>query len=156
MNESEVTVRQATPADAEELAALRWEWGHDAPPEAGDPEWKRYSEHLARWMIEHEQTHFAFVAEEGVQTVGMAWLAFMPRVPAPDRFTRVGADLQSVYVKPPWRGQGIGIRLVNAVVEAGSVRARHMTVRTGRSATSFYPQLGFAVNATSLERSLGQ
>jgi GNAT superfamily N-acetyltransferase len=156
MSEAQVSVRQATPADAEALAALRWQWGHDAPPEAGDPGWERYKEHLVGWMTEHEKTHIAFVAEHGGEAIGMAWLALLPRVPAPDSFTRVGADLQSVYVKPEWRGRGIGIRLVNTVVEEGSGQAKHMTVRTGRSATSFYPQFGFAVEPSSLERALGQ
>jgi GNAT superfamily N-acetyltransferase len=156
MDESQVTVRQATSADAETLAALRWEWGHDVPPEESDPQWRGYRDQLATWMTHHEHSHIPFVAEEGGQAIGMAWLAFLPRVPAPDSFTRVGADLQSVYVKPPWRGRGIGIRLVNAVIEAGSSRAKHITVRTGPSATSFYPQLGFAIKPSSLERALGR
>jgi GNAT superfamily N-acetyltransferase len=105
-------------------------------------------------MSSHEETHIPFIAEEEGRTIGMAWLALLSRVPAADRFTRVGADLQSVYVRPAWRGQGIGIRLVEAVIQRGSGAARHMTVRTGRSATSFYPQLGFAVSDTSLERRL--
>jgi hypothetical protein len=65
MNESEVTVRQAAPADAEALAALRWEWGHDALPAAGDPQWAGYRKQLAGWMTEHGKTHIAFLAEHG-------------------------------------------------------------------------------------------
>jgi GNAT superfamily N-acetyltransferase len=154
VSETQVTIRQGTPADAQALAALRWEWAREVPPAAGDPEWKPFHEHFAQWMTAHEETHIAFIAEDGERPIGMAWLALLTRVPDPGSFTRVGADVQSVYVNPAWRGRGIGIRLVKAVVERATGSAKHVTVRTGRSATSFYPQFGFEVNPTSLERAL--
>lgn len=154
MSESQVTVRQGTPADAQALAALRWEWARDVPPAADDPEWRAYRDHMVQWMTRHEKTHIAFIAEDGERAIGMAWLALLARVPDPGSFTRVGGDVQSVYVNPAWRGQGIGIRLVKAVIERGSAEAKHLTVRTGPSATPFYPQFGFAANMSSLERVL--
>lgn len=152
MTEPRVTIRQATAAQGRELAGLRWEWAHGSAPAAGEPRWEQFASASTQWMRDHQETHIPFLAEHDGRAIGMAWLAWLPRVPDPTSFHRVGGDLQSVYVTPDHRGVGIGIRLVQAVIEHAASDAGHLTVRTGPSATSFYPQLGFAVNPTSLER----
>ena len=57
------------------------------------------------------------VAELDGAIVGMAWLAFAPRVPSPRALDRRNGDVQSVYVWPDARGRGVGGRLVDAIVE---------------------------------------
>lgn len=78
------------------------------------------------------------------EIVGMAWVALVPRVPRPGAISRLSADIQSVFVMPEWRGQGIGTALVEAASEhathLGSVR---VTVHSGRKAVPLYERMGF-------------
>lgn len=65
----------------------------------------------------------------------MAWVALVPRVPRPGATSRLSADIQTVFVMPERRGQGIG----SALVEAASEHAMHLgslrvTVHSGRKA----------------------
>jgi GNAT superfamily N-acetyltransferase len=103
-------------------------------------------------MRAHAATHLPFLAEVGEQVVGMAWLALLPRVPDAALPHRAGGDLQSVFVVPHLRGQGVGRKLVGAVArEAARLGLLHLTVRTGPNPPGFYVRLGFVVNGETLE-----
>lgn len=145
-----VVIREAGLSDAQALAMLRWEWDTSESPVAASRE--EFVADFEAWLADHARTHFPFLAESGDRAVGMAWLVLQARVPTPDNFHRIGADLQSVYVTPDMRGQGLGVGLVQAVIAAArSHPVRHLTVRTGHRATPFYPRFGFAINEHSLE-----
>lgn len=76
--------------------------------------------------------------------VAMGFLALVPRVADPRAFDRRTGDIQSMYVLPPYRGQGVGARLVEALVhhgrEAGCTR---ITVHSDVQAISLYSRTGF-------------
>jgi len=118
---SEPTVRVATPEDARGLAALRWTWRVDEHGEHGLTEGE-FSASFADWFRSHRDSHVAFIAEAGDSQVGMAWLALIDRVPGPGVWLRLAGHLQSVYVLPARRAEGIGSALVTAVLKEASDR----------------------------------
>jgi GNAT superfamily N-acetyltransferase len=140
----DVIARRATPVDAPELAAMRWQWTVErhGEPSSGRAEFLRS---MTTWVVDHLSTHVPFVAEVGDRVTGMAWLALSVRVPSatlPDRRT---GDLQAVYVAPEARNSGVGAVLLDAVLaEARRLRLEHVTVHSSGRAVPFYLRHGFA------------
>jgi GNAT superfamily N-acetyltransferase len=138
-----VIVRQAGAADIAELSRLRWEWraSDGRPLEMSQSD---FSAAFARWATDHATTHLAFVAEHVDETVGMAWLALVERVPGPDRWVRESGSVQSVYVTPAHRGCGIGTKLVEAVMsEARDRGLSYLIVHPSELSFPLYRRLGF-------------
>lgn len=117
---TEATVRSSTPTDFEMIAALRWSWIVDENGTPGVVERDVFVQEFVAWAHTNSATHHPFVAEVEGQVVGMAWLALYPRVPSPRALTRITGDVQSVYVVPELRDQGIGSRLIAATVDAAT------------------------------------
>ena len=137
-----VDVGLAGPQDAGELARLLWL--HASPAER-EQSTGSFEVDLVGWWAEHAGSHIPFVARtSGSDVVGMAWLAVVPRAPRPNRMTRLSADIQSVFVLPAERGQGIGAALVRAVTDhALRLGAEHVTVHSSEGAVPLYERLGF-------------
>lgn len=145
-----VDISLAGPADVDDLARLLWL--HAAPDEPEQQAVESFAVDLAARQSDHRATHFAFVARVGTQVVGMAWVALLPRVPRPGIQLRNSGDIQSVFVIPEKRSQGIGARLVQAATEhALSLGARRVTVHSGRKAVPVYERLGFASSRQLLQ-----
>jgi GNAT superfamily N-acetyltransferase len=135
--------RKATPVDAPELAAMRWQWTLER--HGGEPSGRaEFLRSMTVWVVDHLSTHVPFVAEVDGRVSGMAWLALSVRVPSaslPDRRT---GDLQAVYVVPGARGNGVGAALLDAVLaEARILRLEHVTVHSSSRAVPFYLRCGF-------------
>jgi GNAT superfamily N-acetyltransferase len=129
---TQVSVRAATIDDAAALAELRV---------AGDTV---YARRFATWMAAHASTHLPFVAVEGTDVIGVAWLALAERVPSPDRPLRRCGDVQSVHVRPDRRDRGVGAALVAAVLaEARKLGLEHVTVHSSPRAVRLYERAGF-------------
>jgi len=110
---------------------------------------------FTEWAKAHVDTHTLFVAIAGGETVGMIWVALAPRLPSPGSLHRVNADIQSFYVVPESRGQGIGTALVRAALAwAREVGAERAEVHSGTRAVSMYERAGFAVSPLLLEHDL--
>ncbi|WP_442935038.1 GNAT family N-acetyltransferase [Micromonospora sp. CPCC 205558] len=109
---------------------------------------------LAQWWAGNQHSHVAFVARLlGSEIVGMAWVALLPRVPRPGATTRLSADIQSVFVMPEHRGQGIGSALVEAASEyATRLGSLRVTAHSGRKAVPVYERLGFESSRQLLQR----
>jgi GNAT superfamily N-acetyltransferase len=138
-----VDIGIAGEGDLPQLARLLWL--HAAPAEQERQSVDAFAVDLAGWCADHAGTHIAFVARttEG-ELIGMAWLAFLPRVPRPGQLDRRCADVQSVFVQPEHRGRGIGSDLVRAAVgQARAQGAARITVHSGRRAVPVYERLGF-------------
>ena len=150
-----VTIRRAGHDDIAAAATLRWRWvveGKGGTPLGTEAE---FVAETVGWAERNAETHTCFVAEADGEIVGMAWLAFAPRVPSPRAFDRRNGDVQSVYVSPDARGRGIGGRLVDALVEeARAAGAERITVHSSPEALAVYGRSGFAVDPLLLDRVL--
>ena len=145
-------ISQATADDVAGLAGLLWLDTHDEEPAQRSAD--AFAAQLAQWWAARQDSHLAFVARlVRPEIVGMAWVALVPRVPRPGATSRLSADIQSVFVMPRQRGQGIGSALVAAASEhaarLGSVR---VTVHSGRTAVPVYERLGFKSSRQLLQR----
>ncbi|WP_353509668.1 GNAT family N-acetyltransferase [Intrasporangium sp.] len=109
---------------------------------------------LAAWWAGRGSSHRCFTARTSEGSfVGMAWLAVFPRVPRPGNTQRLAADIQTVFVRPEWRGQGIGSALVQAAVDhAEGIGVVHTTVHSGRRVVPVYERLGFESSPQLLQR----
>ena len=149
-------IRFATADDAAALGALRHEW---APPEWPPPTAEsrdEFAAYLAAWMRERGDRLVCVVAEDDGVLVGMAWLVIFQRVPNPGQRRRLNGDVQSVYVEPDFRGQGLGYRLMRAICDAADERGLvKVSVYSSDRALTLYQRLGFRDSGVLLERDLG-
>ena len=145
-------ISQANADDIAELARLLRLDTHKEVPAQRDVD--AFGAELAQWWVAHQGSHFAFVARLlRPEIVGMAWVALVPRVPRPGATQRISADIQSVFVMPDQRGQGIGSALVAAASEhATHLGALRVTVHSGRKAVPVYERLGFESSRQLLQR----
>ncbi|WP_353853276.1 GNAT family N-acetyltransferase [Microbacterium testaceum] len=70
-----------------------------------------FTRRFSRWWREEQTRCVTALAEVDGQLVRAAWLLLHERVPNPSHFTRATGDLQSVYVRPPFRRAGINLHL---------------------------------------------
>jgi GNAT superfamily N-acetyltransferase len=145
-------ISQADEPDLPSLAQLLWLCTLESGPVSGSLE--EFEAQLGVWWRAHRDTHFAFVARVGEPTiVGMAWVALAPRVPRPGATERISGDVQSVFVVPEARGQGVGAALVEAAsAHAEGAGAARVTVHSGRQSVSLYQRLGFSSSPQLLQR----
>lgn len=150
--DSLVIVRAAEPDDLESLAALKEEWAALSAP-ASAAERAEFVRSLGRWMDERGASVHCRVAELDGTLVGMAWLIIFERVPDVRNIRRQTGDIQSVFVRPGFRGAGIGRRLVRALTAvADEMGIARVTVSANSRAASLYEALGFDATPTLLER----
>jgi len=146
-----VTIIQAGPDDIADLAQLLWLDTRAEEPEP--PRLEEFAAQLRTWWGDQNTTHTAYVARSATQTVGMAWVAIVARVPRPDTTIRLSGDIQSVFVMPEHRGRGIGSALIEAAAgHAARAGATLVTVHSGRTAVPLYERLGFASSHRLLQR----
>ena len=145
-------ISQANADDIADLARLLWLDTHDKEP--AEQSVDEFAAELEQWWAGHQDSHLAFVARLlGPEIVGMAWVALVPRVPRPGATSRLSADIQSVFVMPKQRGQGIGSALVGAASEhAAHLGSLRVTVHSGRKAVPVYERLGFESSRQLLQR----
>lgn len=136
--------RTAHQAELPQLATLRWRWVQVPGDEGLVPD-TSYIDEALRWYRRHEASHVPFVAVTvGGLVVGMAWLAVTDRVPAPGRADRRSGDLQSCYVLPEFRGQGIAQAIVRMLLaHAWDMGLEHVTVHASPRSVPVYERSGF-------------
>ena len=135
-------IREATVDDADDLAQLRWRMRVEKRPFEGD--YEEYRRGFARWWVDRQGRTRAVVGTDAGRVVGMGFLAVVNRVPDPGALQRQHGDVQSVFVLPEHRGQGLGSRIVTALVEvARETACDRVNVHSGRRAIEVYERLGF-------------
>lgn len=142
-----ITVRPAEPGrDAAALVGLRWLWGLEkgrAPVGSAEPS-PEFAARFATWLAANTSTHTAFLALDGDRPVGMAWLATLERPPDVDVPVRRSGFVQSVFVLPALRDDGIGAALLTAVVATARDRClQYLLVSPSERSVPFYRRHGF-------------
>jgi len=147
-----VVLRWAGEDDAARLAVLKIEW---AAAEPSEPEREAFAQAMAEWMDRHRDDVVCAVAEVDGRLVGMAWMVVYDRVPDLGQIHRMSADVQSVYVRSPHRGLGIGRRLVGMLCDDADRRGiPRVTVHSSSRAISLYERAGFTRLPKLLAREL--
>jgi GNAT superfamily N-acetyltransferase len=140
----DVAVRRAAAVDAPLLARLRWQWRGDERGEAGLVSREAFVDYFTTWTIDQLATHLPFLADVDGRPAGMAYLVLSNRTPSPTLMDRRAGDIQSVYVVPELRGQGVGAKLIGALLQhARDLELVYLTVHSAANATDFYAKLGF-------------
>jgi len=150
------TVRAATPADAAELARLRYEFRAAERPAVESRD--TFVERCTAWMRERLAPGSAWhclLAEQDGATVGHVWLEVVDKVPNPGgNEPERHAYLTNLYVRPDARG-GPG----SLLVEAALAWCRERRVDTvflwpSERSRTLYARYGFAPSTDILALSL--
>lgn len=145
-----IVIRPARAADLAAVAELRWRMYRAS--RATTVPLEEFVAGLQAWASAHGSSHRCLVAATGETVIGMAWLAITSRVPNPGAWQRVSGDVQSVYVLPQHRGNGVGGRLAEAVLAlARNLGADRVTVRSSEAAVPVYERAGFEVSPVLLQ-----
>jgi len=111
-----------------------------------------FSASFTDWFRSHRDSHVALIAEAADSPVGMAWLALINRVPGPGVWLRLAGHLQSVYVLPAHRDEGIGAALVTAALKEATDRGLdYVWVHPSKRSFPLYRRIGFAESEGVLE-----
>ncbi|MFI5695109.1 GNAT family N-acetyltransferase [Kribbella sp. NPDC051586] len=145
-------ISEANADDIAELARLLWLNSDDG--ELVQQSVDAFAAELEEWWAACAASHVAYVARlDGPELVGMAWVALIARPPRPGMTSRMSADIQSVFVTPDVRGQGIGAALIQAASDhAVRLGALRVTVHSGTKAVPLYERLGFESSRQLLQR----
>ena len=150
----QVQVRPANATDGEALATLRRACRLEKEPDRGGHE-QTFLAGFLTWWHRSQASHRAVIASIDGVDCGMGFLAIVGRVPDPDQLDRNHGDLQSVYVLPERRAQGVGTQIVAALIDiAASVGCDKVTVHSGRRSVALYERAGFSRHDRILTLSL--
>jgi GNAT superfamily N-acetyltransferase len=135
------------------MARLRFTWRHDESGETGDL--ATFTPAFGDWWRAHATSHVGFLAEVDRKPIGMAWLGIFERIPGPERFRRRSGMIQSVYVLPSMRGQGIGSTLINQAIQSAQDHGlAYLMVHPSARSYSVYERAGFGPTRSVLELGL--
>ena len=146
-------IRPATPADAGELATLRYEFRA-----ALDPSQEAFETFRARctsWMASRLATGVwrCWVAEREGRMVGTVWLFMIEKLPNPVAEPEQHGYVSSLYVRPECRGSGLGSQLLAKVLETCEAeRCDAVFLWPTARSRSLYLRHGFEVQQDLLER----
>jgi GNAT superfamily N-acetyltransferase len=113
---------------------------------------EEFARHFASWARENDSTHRCLVMLRAGTVIGMAWLAVTRRVPHPGALERASGDLQCVYVMPEERDNGLGGRLIDAVLAAAAdLGLERVVVHSSERAVPAYTCRGFASSPQLLQ-----
>jgi GNAT superfamily N-acetyltransferase len=139
-----LTIRQATPGDATDLARLLNQFDHiGARPEQ-----------VARRLLACQHVLTTFLGEMDGRPVGFACLRLVPHVQGDEPY----AELTDIYVEAPFRRQGVARALITQVeATARAAGACEVVIITGfdnEDAQAAYRASGYAHWALAMQKGL--
>jgi GNAT superfamily N-acetyltransferase len=148
-----IGIRAATPADAPELARLRYMFrSHHAPP--SEPE-AAFVTRAERWFATRLALPLwrGWVACAAEAIVGHAFLQLIEKIPNPAVEAEQIGYITNVFVLPMYRGAGVGGQLLTALLAAcPPERVDTLILWPTDRSRPLYLRAGFAPPITLLER----
>jgi GNAT superfamily N-acetyltransferase len=149
-----IRIRRAGPADAAELARLRYEFRSARHPAREERE--PFLERCAQWMrlrLTPEARWRCWVAQEGTDAVGTLWLQLVEKIPNPGQEPELHGYVSSVFVIPARRNTGVGAALVEAcLAECDRLRLDTVFLWCTPESRRLYRRHGFAERDDFLSR----
>lgn len=140
-----VIIRRAGIEDLEVLLQWRMEVLQTVFALPGKP-----SEELQKANLDYYQKaladggHFAVFAEGNGNIVGCGGVCFYQEMPSPDNPSGWCGYLMNIYTRAAVRGQGIGTKIVRALLDETARRGIHKVyLETTDQARSLYERIGF-------------
>jgi GNAT superfamily N-acetyltransferase len=151
---SDVSIRQAVPADAEPLAHLHldvWDDAYTGLMAQGilDDRREKVAERVERWQELLGRPDPTWLAEDSEGLVGFAQAG-----PARDNDMDELLELYSLYVRAAYWGSGVGYALLEITI--GDRAAYLWVLASNERATRFYERQGFRLDGTEDEHDEGR
>ena len=148
-----VTIRRATPEDAEALAHLHIDVWDDAytglmPQGILDDRRAKVAERVSRWREILGQNPEVFLAEAEDGLIGFAAVGR-----GEDNDVDIDLELKSLYVRATWWGTGVGYALFETAL--GDRAAYLWVLASNARAIRFYERQGFRLDDTEDEHDEG-
>ena len=137
---TDIAIRRAAGADLAAIAQLRREWTQEQGGQ-DDPD---FDGRFAAWFARESPRRITWVADAGGPLVGMMNLAIFERMPRPGRAPSRWGYLGNAFVRAAHRNQGIGSRLMAAVLDHAAENALvRVVLSPAERAIPFYQRAGF-------------
>jgi GNAT superfamily N-acetyltransferase len=145
---TEAVIRRAGAADLAAIARLRREQAAEQQGEHGDP---GFEQRFAAWSGQESARRITWLAEVDGRLVGMMNLAIFERMPRPGRATGRWGYLGNAFVLAAYRNQGIGRRLIEAVLSHAAEHGfARVVLSPSERSVPFYQRAGFGPASTLL------
>jgi GNAT superfamily N-acetyltransferase len=111
-----IVIRRAAPADAAELARMRFEFRTSLRPPAEDK--LAFLERCTNWMADRlaSEIWLCWIALSDSVLVGHLWLGIIEKLPNPGPEDELHGYITNFYVRPAVRKQGIGTQLLETAL----------------------------------------
>ena len=152
-------VRRATADDAEDLAALRWQFSGESHTPVVEREafLAQMAATVREYLASGRWTIWIAVERDTERLVGTAFLQRIDKVPRPYPRAPAWGYVTNVYVVPELRNAGVGRRILDALVrdtrEAG---LDTLLLWPSQRAVPFYLRAGFGSPPSALELALDE
>jgi GNAT superfamily N-acetyltransferase len=145
-----IVIRLASGADLPALADLRRESTFERYQECGD---EGFGERFAAWYEQEASRRLTWLAEDKGLAVGMMNLVLFERMPRPGPDPGRWGYLANAYVRPDYRNQGIGGRLLGAILAYADDRGfARVVLSPSQRSIPFYRRAGFGPADSLLSR----
>lgn len=136
-----MTIRAVTRDDVDALVVLRAGWAAERRGAKPDP---GFAERFRQWFDEEVRQRCFWLAEVDGRPVGMVNLVVFTRMPVPDGIAGGWGYLANLYVVPEHRADGIGRRLIDAVLaHADAEGLERVLLSPSEQSVPLYRRAGF-------------
>ena len=145
-----IVIRLAAAADVPALAELRRLSTLEHSPGRDDED---FEERFASWYGRESSRRLTWLAEGDGAAVGMMNVVVFERMPRPGPDPGRWGYLANAYVRPAYRNQGVGTRLIEAILSyADAAGFARMVLSPSQRSIPFYRRAGFGPADTLLSR----